>query len=89
MKSPYSEVSLTPNIIYRTFKHTVDPSTLVWHRDKKDRYVIVIEGRDWKFQIDNELPLELEEGTRIFIPREQIHRVHKGTTDLVIRIEEF
>jgi quercetin dioxygenase-like cupin family protein len=32
--------------------------------------------------------MELSKGDRIHIPEGQIHRIHKGATDLVIKIEK-
>lgn len=70
----------------RTFSKDVDEMDLIWHRDDEDRNIEVLEGKGWFFQRDNELPLELKEGDRIFIPRHQVHRVIKGETDLKISI---
>ena len=70
----------------RTFSKDVDEMDLIWHRDDEDRNIEVLEGKGWFFQRDNELPLELKEGDRIFIPRHQVHRVIKGETDLKIKI---
>ena len=75
----------TSNI--RTFSKDVDEMELIWHTDKEDRNIEVLEGKGWQFQRDNELPLELREGDRIFIPRHQVHRVIKGKTDLKIKIK--
>ena len=70
----------------RTFSKDVDEMDLIWHRDDEDRNIEVLEGKGWFFQRDNELPLELKEGDRIFIPRHQVHRVIKGKTNLKIKI---
>ena len=70
----------------RTFSKDVDPMELVWHQDKEDRTIVVIEGEGWSIQKDNQLPLELTEGDHIFIREGEVHRVHKGTTDLRIKI---
>ena len=70
----------------RTFSKDVDPMKLIWHMDDEDRNIEILEGKDWKFQFDNELPLSLTKGDRIFIDRHRVHRVHKGTTDLKIKI---
>ena len=77
----------TSNI--RTFSKDVDEMELIWHTDKEDRNIEVLEGKGWRFQRDNELPLELREGDRIFIPRHQVHRVIKGETDLKIKIKNL
>ena len=70
----------------RTFSKDVDPTELIWHQDKEDRTIVVIEGEGWAIQKDNQLPLELTEGDHIFIREGEVHRVHKGTTDLRIKI---
>jgi len=78
----------TDNSNIRTFSKDVNTMDLIWHMDNEDRNIEVLEGKGWKFQRDDELPLELTEGIRIFIPRHQVHRVIKGTTDLKIRIND-
>ncbi len=70
----------------RTFSKDVNPMELVWHQDKEDRNVEVLEGEGWQFQRDDELPLVMSKGDRIFITEGQIHRILKGTTDLKIKI---
>ena len=77
----------TSNI--RTFSKDVDEMELIWHTDNEDRDIEVLEGEGWQFQRDNELPLVLKEGDRIFIPRHQVHRVIKGETDLKIQIKNL
>lgn len=70
----------------RTFSKDVNAMDLIWHMDNENRNIEVLEGKGWKFQRDNELPLDLKEGDNIFIPRHQVHRVIKGKTDLKIKI---
>ena len=70
----------------RVFSNKVNKLELVWHKDKEDRNIEILEGKDWKMQFDNELPFELVKGDHIFIKRHRIHRIHKGTTDLKIKI---
>jgi len=81
--NPYTDENTT-----RTFSKDVDKMSLIWHTDQEDRTVTVLEGKGWQFQRDNELPLAFEEGVRIFIPKHQIHRVIKGSTDLKLKIEK-
>lgn len=78
---PYKDSS---NI--RVFSKDVEPLELVWHKDDEDRNIEILEGKGWKFQFDNELPLALTKGDRIFITKHRVHRVHKGKTDLKIKI---
>lgn len=84
---PYTQ-TINGNKILREFAHDTDSHELVWHRDKKDRIVRIIEGNGWKFQLDNMLPILLHEGQEIFIPKETFHRVIKGTNTLKIEITE-
>jgi len=72
----------------RRFLKDVKSEELVWHSDKENRHITIVEGEGWKFQRDNELPMELSKGDKLFIPEGQIHRILKGTTDLVIKIEK-
>ena len=84
---PYKEV-IKNNSRIREFKTTIPNKELVCHRDEKDRYVTILEGEGWGFQMDNELPLELKEKDVIFIPKQTYHRILKGNTTLKIKIEE-
>ena len=84
---PYKEV-LNNNSRTREFKVNTPNKELVWHRDEKDRYVTILEGEGWQFQLDNKLPLELQKKDVIFIPKQTYHRILKGKTNLVIKIEE-
>jgi quercetin dioxygenase-like cupin family protein len=85
---PYINVETTNTYIIREFNENIDPIELKWHRDLEDRTITVLEGNGWYFQRDNELPLELEEGVHIFIPKMEWHRIIKGNTTLKIKIEE-
>ena len=78
---PYKDSS---NI--RSFSKNVKKLELIWHKDDEDRDIEILEGKNWKMQFDNELPFELIEGDRIFITKHRVHRIHKGTTDLKIKI---
>ena len=78
---PYKDSS---NI--RSFSKNVKKLELVWHKDDEDRDIEILEGKGWQMQFDDELPFELVEGDHIFIKRHRIHRIHKGVTDLKIRI---
>ena len=72
----------------RTFSKDVNPEELIWHSDKENRKITILEGEGWSFQRDNELPMKLSKGDRLHIPEGQIHRIHKGITDLVIKIDK-
>jgi len=83
---PYNNIPISPISVIREFSSEVDPMELVWHQDEEDRTIEILEGEGWQLQRDNELPLELKKGDRIFIPEHQIHRVIKGNTNLKIQI---
>ena len=72
----------------RTFSKDVSEELLHWHTDNENRDITIIEGKGWRFQRDNELPIILSKGDRLHIPEGQIHRILKGTTNLVIKIEK-
>ena len=73
----------------RTFYSTVSSDEMVWHRDKEERKVTVIAGEVWRFQFNESLPIELREGKEVMIPREMYHRLLKGKTKLVLKIEKI
>ena len=87
--NPYTQKKLTEHSFLREFSESVESEELVWHRDRKDRYVQVIEGTGWKLQMDNQLPKELKEGDTVFIPKNTYHRIHKGDSKLVVKINEY
>ena len=69
----------------RIFSKDAKSEELIWHVDLEDREITVLSG-DWLFQFDNELPFELNIGSKLLIPKGQWHRVIKGSIDLKIRI---
>lgn len=85
---PYKNLSVNSNFLIREFDQNIDPHELMWHRDLQDRTITVLEGEGWLFQMDNELPIELTQGTSLFIPRLNWHRIIKGISLLILRIEE-
>jgi hypothetical protein len=83
---PYKEQQLD-NISLRVFSEDTDEMSLIWHRDAEDRLVETLEPTDWLFQFDNELPIPMDRP--IFIPKETIHRVIKGTGALKIKVTKY
>lgn len=86
MQLPFKETSVGNNQYIREFSADVDTHELEWHIDKEDRIIEVLYNTDWQIQIDNCLPLPLNE--TIFIPKETYHRVIKGTDKLVVKIKK-
>lgn len=83
MVNPY-----TDNGSVRTFRSDIDNSELVWHRDREDRVVEVLEGKGWSFQYDDELPFEIKKGDKFHIRKMGYHRLIKGLTELKLFIEK-
>ena len=54
MSDPYTQINITDSTFERIFDLSVDSEELVWHRDKKTRFVKVLEGVGWQFQFDND-----------------------------------
>ena len=85
--NPYTdEIHILTNDNIRNFTTDVKELDLVWHQDREDRTIEVLEGEGWRFQKDNEIPVDMNVGDRIFIAEGEIHRVLKVTTDLKIKI---
>ena len=82
-------LGISDNTFERIFDLSVDNEELVWHRDRKTRFVKVLEGVGWKFQFDNELPKEIGPGSTIHINKKCYHRLIKGSTPLKVRIVEL
>lgn len=89
MVDPYTDSQLTDDIRVRTFDTNIDEDELVWHRDKRNRIVEILDGEGWMFQYENGLPFPMTKGDKIEITKEQYHRVIKGDTPLKIKIKEY
>ena len=88
MDFPFRERSLGGKLFLREFKENVDPEELIWHQDKEDRVIKVIESNGWKLQLDNQLPVLLEKNSIYNIPAYVYHRVIKGSGRLLIEVEK-
>lgn len=73
----------------REFEPDKTEHDFVWHRDREDRVIVVLEGSNWKFQFDNELPFCINKGDELFVPKMVYHRIIPGTTPLRIKIDEM
>lgn len=86
--NPYSE-EIENDVIIRIFEEDVDNDELVWHRDKKDRRVEIIESENWYFQFEDNIPIEMKKGDVLNIPKESYHRIIKGKNNLKVKIFEY
>ena len=84
MKKPYLNLEETSEYIIREFSEDIDPKELLWHRDREDRKVVSVGLTDWQVQLDDHLPISLNNS--IFIKKYQWHRVIKGTGMLIVKI---
>jgi len=75
------------NLFVRIFNE-VPEEELIWHRDKRNREITVLESEGWKLQMDNELPVLLEVGKTFHIENMSYHRLLKGKGPLVLQILE-
>ena len=94
MTRPYTDEKLEKHgtketYICRTFEEDLEDRELIWHRDEDTRRVTVLNGQDWKLQLDNELAQTLIVGKKYAIPRMVYHRVIKGQGNLVVKIENI
>jgi len=71
--------------LIREFTQDTPEDEFVWHRDREDRWIQAINTTNWKFQLDNQLPVSLYE-SKLFISKGTYHRLIKGTGDLVVKI---
>ncbi len=88
MDFPFEEEKIDEYNFIRTFPADVDEMDLIWHADKENRIITVLEGNGWKFQFDEELPIEMTEGKSISILKGVVHRVIKGNGPLVIKLQK-
>ena len=85
---PFEEEKIKDNIFIRTFSVDVDEMDLIWHTDKENRFIKVLEGNGWQFQYDEELPFEMTDGLGFPVMKDQIHRVIKGLGPLKIELHK-
>ena len=48
---PFNQIKEGDKIV-REFKGDVDPSELIWHQDREDRTIKVIEANGWGYQLE-------------------------------------
>jgi hypothetical protein len=81
---PYKDLEVTNEYIIREFDENIDPIELKWHRDNENRLVEIIGKTDWKLQLENQLPVSINQP--ISIPKGEWHRVIKGNGKLTLKI---
>jgi len=88
---PYNDTKLTHKLFFREFSKKVDQGDLVWHKDKNNRNIRVVDGSGWYIQFENHIPRKLRVGESINIKAKTYHRILKENdcTNLVLEIEEM
>ena len=81
---PYNDLEVTNEYIIREFDENIDPIELKWHRDNENRVVEIVGKTDWKLQLENQLPVSMNQS--ISIPKGEWHRVIKGNGKLTLKI---
>lgn len=87
---PFTQFSAGANKKIRIFKSDVNSDELIWHRDRRDRVIHVLQSSGWFFQRDDQLPISLKAGDTLSIPKATWHRIIKknNCSDLVVEIIE-
>lgn len=85
---PFIDIEII-NSFFRIFDDSVKEEDLIWHKDKFSRALEIKKSRGWKLQIDNELPVNLEENQIYLVPQLVHHRLIKGEGQLIMRINEL
>jgi hypothetical protein len=69
-------VVYTDNGDIRTFNNP-NEDDLVWHRDKENRMIEVLEGENWEIQYEDELPILMFVGDEFYIPKSSTTQRHR------------
>lgn len=87
IETPYTDIESSKTEVVRRFSQDIDPTELLWHRDDENREIISENSTDWMIQLDNALPVSLN--NTITIPRHEWHRLIKGSGDLILKIKKY
>ena len=89
-KFPFTQTQLSENKELRRFSKSLSDQELVWHRDREDRVVRMVEGKGWYIQLDGQLPRRMRLGESYNIPAASWHRIIRraGATDLSVIVEK-
>lgn len=87
METPYTDIETNESEVTRKFSDDVDPIELKWHRDNETREIVSESSTDWMIQLDNALPVSLN--NPVLIHKHAWHRLIKGTGDLILKIKKY
>lgn len=83
----YTDTEIKDSYVIREFSVDLDSEELKWHRDYEDRIVESIGKTDWKIQLENQLPITIN--NKVFIPKGVWHRAIKGSDNLKVKITKL
>ena len=83
---PFSQTEKNGKKI-RIFKENISSEELMWHFDDEDRIISPLNKTNWKLQMDNCLPLNLEKGKTYYISEGRYHRLIKGDGELHLEVK--
>ena len=86
---PFNEIKISESEVSRVFASSAPEDDLIWHRDREDREITVVNAGGWYFQKENQLPFALKNGDVIFIKKAEYHRVIKGSGALEISVKKL
>lgn len=86
---PFVDERISEGLWIRSFDPTEESHDYVWHRDREDRLIHVLDGEGWMVQFDNELPFFINKGDEFTVPRMVYHRIIPGTCTLRVKIDEM
>ena len=87
-KFPFREIVKSDHSV-RVFPHTIKKSELKWNFDNEDREITFLHESDWKFQIVDQLPINIVKGLKVFIPEGEYYRLVKGSDDLKVKVRKL
>lgn len=73
----------------RHFSPEIEAEEMIWHRDREDRRIFILQAGGWFLQREDQLPQPIKEGEEIFIQAGEWHRAIGGEGELIIRITKF
>jgi|13_taG_2_1085334.scaffolds.fasta_scaffold00130_21 quercetin dioxygenase-like cupin family protein len=74
-------------VLERFFLKDLNEEELIWHRDKEDREIFILEGEGWYIQFENELPHLMHVNSFFKINRNIYHRlISKNISNLKIKL---
>ncbi len=80
----FTEIKINKNIVIRKFSKDVNDKELKWHFDLENRVLVPLNENNWRLQLDNQLPFNIDGNTKI--PSNIWHRLIKGDSDLYLLI---